>query len=458
MDTPIVDYVKKYIDSDNVRAHMPGHKGAAYLGFEGYDITEIKGADSLYFADGIIDRSEKNASLLFGTDATFYSCEGSSQCIKAMLFLAMSDQVKQEDKRPYVLAARNVHASFIHAAALLDLDVQWIWPDLEDMNICSCIFDKNKLSNILDKAEYPPVGVYVTSPDYLGNVMDIEGLAEVCHKHGCKLLVDNAHGAYLRFLDKEVYPEYAHPMEKGTDICCDSAHKTLPVLTGGAYLHISDRCEHLVDKAKNAMSLFGSTSPSYLILQSLDLCNAYLDSDYKKDLMAFCREMDALKERLSEKGWRLAESDPLKLTLKAPDGLRGGQLLDKLEECGISCEYADDDHLVMMLSCGNRPDDLKKVEEALNKIAADGISYSNDVSYSNDFEDLYPLETALSIREAVFANSQRIKAEDAAGRICATSMLSCPPAIPLAVPGEIISSAVINLFRKYRIEYVDVIS
>ncbi len=458
MDTPIVDYVKKYIDSDNVRAHMPGHKGAAYLGFEGYDITEIKGADSLYFADGIIAESEENAGRLFGSAGTYYSTEGSSQCIKAMLFLALSDYENREGRRPYIVAARNVHTSFIHAAALLDLDVKWIFPDVKDMNICSCLFDKKTLSDILDNAAYPPVGVYVTSPDYLGNVMDIEGLAEICHEHGTKLLVDNAHGAYLRFLDKSLYPDYSHPLEKGADICCDSAHKTLPVLTGGAYLHISERCSALKDKAKYALSLFGSTSPSYLILQSLDLCNAYIDGDYRTTLKEFCHEMDELKERLKEKGWRLIKSDPMKLTLEAPDGLTGSLLLDKLEERAVSCEYADDEYLVMMLSCSNSKEDINKVEEALDKCVSGKINYSEDPDSISDYEDAYPAIAAMSVREAVFGNHQRIKAEDAVGRICAASLVACPPAIPIAVPGEIISPAFIKLFKRYNISHVDVIS
>jgi arginine/lysine/ornithine decarboxylase len=121
-----------------------------------------------------------------------------------------------------------------------------------------------------------PCAVYVTSPDYLGNQQDLAGLSAVCAARGIPLLVDNAHGAYLHFL-----PQPAHPLDLGATACCDSAHKTLPVLTGGAYLHIAKNApERYARDAKRAMALFGSTSPSYLILQSLDRANAYLAGGY----------------------------------------------------------------------------------------------------------------------------------------------------------------------------------
>ena len=127
METPICDFVRKYAESEEIRLHMPGHKGKNLLGLEALDITEIDGADSLYEADGIIRQSEENASELFDCP-TFYSTEGSSQCIRAMLYLAML-YGKSRGKRPLIAAARNVHKTFLSAAALLDLDVLWLMPE-----------------------------------------------------------------------------------------------------------------------------------------------------------------------------------------------------------------------------------------------------------------------------------------------------------------------------------------
>ena len=125
-----------------------------------------------------------------------------------------------------------------------------------------------------------PFGVYLTSPDYLGFVQDVAGLSAVCHAHGLPLLVDNAHGAYLHFLKEGS----RHPIQLGADLCCDSAHKTLPVLTGGAYLHLGPSVQADEAAVRNALALFGSTSPSYLILQSLDAANAILADSFREKL------------------------------------------------------------------------------------------------------------------------------------------------------------------------------
>ena len=268
MTTPICDFVRKYAAQNSLRLHMPGHKGTAFLGFEHMDVTEIDGADSLYEADGIIAESEANASALFGCD-TFYSAEGSSQCIRAMLYLACMSGEKKE--KPLVLAARNAHKTFLSAAALLDIDIGWLYGENRGAYL-SCDVTTQYLERAIVTSDRKPAAVYITSPDYLGNIADIKSLAEVCHRHGVLLLVDNAHGAYLRFLSQT-----QHPIDLGADVCCDSAHKTLPVLTGGAYLHISPRVsEKLSHMAKNALAMFGSTSPSYIIMQSLDMANKYI--------------------------------------------------------------------------------------------------------------------------------------------------------------------------------------
>ena len=121
MNTPICDFVKNYIWQNKLRLHMPGHKGCGLLGFEELDITEIPGADSLYQADGIINQSEENASFLFGSN-TFYSTEGSSHCIRAMLYLAL----QKSNGNRLIAAGRNAHKTFLTAAALLDFEIDWL--------------------------------------------------------------------------------------------------------------------------------------------------------------------------------------------------------------------------------------------------------------------------------------------------------------------------------------------
>ena len=176
---------------------------------------------------------------------------GSSQCIRAMLYLAVTASGSRT-----VVAARNVHRAFVSAAALLDLELRWLWPE-ESRSLCGCPISPAQLEETLHSLPEPPAAVYLTSPDYLGGMAQIPALAQVCHQHGTLLLVDNAHGAYLRFLQPSL-----HPLDLGADLCCDSAHKTLPVLTGGAYLHLSPAAPAwLAAMAKSALGLFGSTSP-----------------------------------------------------------------------------------------------------------------------------------------------------------------------------------------------------
>ena len=306
MNTPIVDFVRGYAAGEILRLHMPGHKGLPALGPEALDITEVPGADVLYHAEGVIAESERNAAALFGSAKTLYSAEGSSLCIRAMLFLALQ-YARLTGRKPLIAAGRNAHRVFLSGCALLGLDISWLYD--EEGTPLSCSVKPEALEALLE--EEKPAAVYLTSPDYLGRRADVPALAAVCRRHGALLLVDNAHGAYLSFLEPS-----QHPLDLGADLCCDSAHKTLPVLTGGAYLHLSKACPSaLPPMAGAAMRLFASTSPSYLILQSLDLCNRTLAGVFRARLAERAAELDALKHELAAAGWTLAGDEPMKLTL-----------------------------------------------------------------------------------------------------------------------------------------------
>ena len=442
MDTPIYDFLRKY-DADGItRFHMPGHKGQPFLGCEPLDITEVHGADALYEAGGIIAESEKNATALFGSRRTLYSTEGSSQCIRAMLYLALT--CRPAGAVPVIVAARNVHKAFVYAAALLDFEVVWLWPE-ESSSLCACSVSPESLEKTLASLSAPPAAVYLTSPDYLGGMADIPALAEVCHAHGTLLAVDNAHGAYLRFLSPS-----RHPLDLGADLCCDSAHKTLPVLTGGAYLHIG-KCApaDMAERAKAALALFGSTSPSYLTMASLDLCNRYLTEDYPTRLTEAVQRLSALRMELTERGWNVEDSDPLRLTIAAPAGLSGTALADRLRQGGVECEYADGDFLVLMATPENARLDFDRLLAALGE---------NHIPYAPPAPlPLAKGERACSIREALFAPQETVPAEASLGRLCGAPTVACPPAIPIAVSGEVISPEALALFRYYSVETVDVL-
>ncbi|MCI9121657.1 MAG: amino acid decarboxylase [Oscillibacter sp.] len=445
MTTPIWDFLQGYLQEGLCRFHMPGHKGFGPLGCEEWDITEVDGMNSLYEDAGLIAWSERNTASLFGSGATFYSTEGSSQCIRAMLHLAL--QNRPAGTPPVILAARNVHKAFVYAAALLDFEPVWLWPEGENTSLCACPITPEGLARTLSTLHTPPAAVYVTSPDYLGNLADIEGLANVCHHWGTLLLADNAHGAYLRFLSPS-----RHPLDLGADLCCDSAHKTLPVLTGGAYLHISKSApKELPAQAKSALALFGSTSPSFLTLASLDLCSAQLAGDYPARLAETVRRLESLKADLRRRGWTLAGDEPLKLTLDAAAyGWPGPELAEHLRTGGVEPEYADREYCVLMASPDNLPEDFP--------FAADSLDCA--VRKNPLPRPVLPLakgEQVLSIREALFAPQEPVRAAESLGRICGAPTVSCPPAVPIAVSGERIGPEALALFRHYEISPVAVL-
>ena len=437
MDTPVCDFVRCYADSNALRLHMPGHKGTnGFLGVEQLDITEVDGADSLYEADGIIKQSEANVSALFGSE-THYSTEGCSQCIRAMLYLTVL-HAKQCGKRPLIAAARNVHKTFLSAAALLNFDVMWLYPAEQDSYL-SCKLDAGELDELLSKAEEKPTAVYLTSPDYLGNLADVRAISGICHRHGVFLIVDNAHGAYLRFLQPSL-----HPIDLGADLCCDSAHKTLPVLTGGAYLHISENAPGIFrQQAKDALMLFGSTSPSYLILQSLDAANAYLDNGYAGRLAAFVSQLQELKDRLTANGYILQGDEPLKLTIQAkPYGYTGSQFAQILLEQGIVCEFSDPDFAVMMLTPETTKAGLEQLEQAL-------LSIPRRPAVAEKPPAFHRCASVMSIREAVLSPCETLPVRESVGRVLSAASVGCPPAVPIVVCGERIDEAAAACFSYY---------
>lgn len=472
MTTPIYDFVTNYIASGTSRLHMPGHKGHGPLCVENRDITEIEGADVLCEGTGIIGESEANASALFGTGTTLYSTEGSSLAIRAMLYLALLRSGQQDPAagRPVVLAARNVHKAFLYACAMLDCDVEWIYPENTDLDsVCSCHPTPEQVRSSLEQMAARsrlPFAVYITSPDYLGTIADVRGIADVLESFGAEadipLLVDNAHGAYLRFLSPSL-----HPMDLGAWMCCDSAHKTLPVLTGGAYLHLSEAAAAEVGhEARQAMALFGSTSPSYLILQSLDLCNRYLSGDFRKKLTETCRRVSGLKTYLDMLGISTLDSEPLKLVIKAAP-LTGKQLAGIFRRYGAEPEFSDIHYLVCMFTPENYTEDYMRIVqifrdttdvwEAITDAAEFGRLPGIPAELSSQPLVLRPLERVMSVREAVFSSHETIDVRQSAGRILGQISVSCPPAVPLAVSGERITPDLIPLFLAYETETVSVV-
>jgi arginine/lysine/ornithine decarboxylase len=314
---------------------MPGHKGASLPDFPlsevfKYDITEIKGADFLLSAKGIIKESTENASKLFGSLKTVFTTEGSTLAVKTMIAMA-SDKI---------IADKNAHRSFSDACTLLGKKVFWI-NDTDPETV------KKALSKNAD------ADVYITSPDYFGKLADIKSIADITHQSGRILIVDNAHGSYLKFIDG-----FTHPVDAGADLVCDSAHKTLPVLTGGAYLHINN--ERFIESYKPIIKVFSSTSPSYLTLMSLDYANKFLSEP------ANINRMNTVAQRIAKikEKHKITTDEPYKIAVKTKENAA-----KICENENVEPEYVSDKILLFMFSGLSSDEDLEAADRVLSKTA-----------------------------------------------------------------------------------------
>ena len=446
MSAPIYEFAKNYAESGVSRFHMPGHKGKPLHGLEPLDLTEIRGADYLFGAEGIIAESEARTAALYGTAKTLYSTEGSSLCIKTML--AIADHCREDkSQRMLVMAPRNVHKAFINACILLDIDADWVYPAEKSRSLCSSGVTAHDIRSAFRKCPRKIDAVYITSPDYLGFIADIPAIAEVCKSYNVPLIVDNAHGAYLKLLDPDT-----HPITLGADMCCDSAHKTLPCYTGGAMLHISQNApKGFVECSKLMMSLFASTSPSYLIMQSLDLCAEYLAGDYSAALAQTAARTELCKRRLNDMGWRTIGDERCKITIASAErGVSGDDLGDILRKNKIEPEYTDPDLVVLMTTPFNTEEDFARLESAMADIPR---REGTDLS----FDGIPEAVVRLPIRQAAFSLQHEISVDQAEGRICGMTVTSCQPSVPIAVSGEEITAEIIDILKRYGVYKISVL-
>lgn len=436
--TPIFDFLNEYNDSGRIRLHTPGHKGRieGFGDMAGLDLTEIDGADSLFDASGIIGESEEIASSIFGSYRTFYSAGGSTLSIYAMLSVI----VRRCGRK--IIAARNSHRSFINAIALLDIEPIWIYPDYEEGSAIGGCITKSAVRNAL-RANPDAKAVYITNPDYLGAMSDIRGISAICDGEDIPLIVDNAHGSHLRFSKPDL-----HPISIGATMCCDSAHKTLPVLTGGGYIHVADNKfgKEYAEQIKENMALFASTSPSYLIMASLDLCNAYLYNEVSDDVERVTEQVIDIKNKLHRLGYIVLKGDQMRISLSAVErGYTGVELAHELRQRGIECEYVDDNYAVLLFSPVSSDQDIAAVWDALIAIKARA-----PIPFADFSVDIYP-ERKMSARRALFAQREKVAVDNAVGRVCAEIKISCPPGVPIVVPGEIITDKCIKVLKRYGI-------
>ena len=419
MSAPLYEALLRHRALGRAPFHTPGHKNnpaALPRDLLELDFTELPDTDSLYDASGPILEAEKLASAQFGAARTCLSAGGCTLCIQAMLRLALP-------RGGTVLCSRVIHRSAVNAMALLGLEPVWAMPRDLPAALAAC----------------PEAGaVYVTVPDYYGRIPDLAPLAEECRRRGIPLLADCAHGAHLLAAAPEL-----HPLSQGAAMTADSAHKTLGVLTGGAWLNIGD-ARYAAD-AKSAMALFGSTSPSYPVMASLDLAREWLRT-HPGGFRAAAEQTAGLRRLAASRGIGFPEGrcDPLRLTLKtASAGLTGIAAADFFRASGVEPEYADGAYLVLIVTPFNTGEDFLRLRNALASLPLPGKPLP-------EMPPLPPVPpAAVPLREAVLAETETVPLSRAVGRTAAEAACPCPPGVPAVMPGESVTKEAAEFLRGY---------
>lgn len=452
--TPLMDALERHEERGRTSLHTPGHKGTAAVlsRLDGlrHDLTELPDTGSLFDGGDEIEASEHLASEAFGAGMTLYSGGGCTLCIQTMLLLArnlVGDRI---------LMGRNAHRSAVNAAALLGLSVEWVWPG-------AGLGSQPTVENIDEKLKtFSDIRmVYLTSPDYTGQLADIRGIGKICRRHGALLLVDNAHGSHLGAFG-------LHPLALGADMTADSAHKTLPVLTGGAMLHLShgltSREAPAITRAaaKAAMALFGSTSPPFPVLASLDLAQDWWRAGGQEDYRDIARKVAELRRTARRAGLTVPEGeniDPARLALDVSSlEISGLQAAAFFRDIGVEPEHADSRWVIGIVTPFLSSGQLERLEQAILRLPgwAEKQEKSGPVSCFDPFIGLPP-KKRMEPREALLALAEEVPAAQAMGRIAARSVCPCPPGIAAVVPGEEISRELAQRLPDWGIPDVQVV-
>lgn len=440
--TPLYNALLAHKKLNRASFHTPGHKNSSAILpknlFE-LDFTELPDTDSLYEANTAIRASEELAAKLYGANGTLFSAGGCTLCIQTMLKLAVPFGGK-------VIASRMIHKSAVNTLALLNADIKWLIPKFSKDTHHFVQIDTKDIEKALNEAPKASC-VYITSPDYFGNMADIKAIAKLCKKHNVPLLVDNAHGSHLKFLSKDM-----HPITLGADLVADSAHKTLPVLTGGAMLHIANKAYS--ETFKDTMAIFGSTSPSYPILTSLDIAISWLSKNAKKAYLKLEEDVSEINAAAKKRGLidENSKVDPTRLALHtAKLGFSGDEAAEYFRENGIEPELSNRDAVVFIATPMNSDEDLGKLLYAVKKIPQKTPKQNNDTPI---FEA--PI-VKKSLHEALFSESTTVSTTDSHGRISASTVSPCPPGIPILVPGETVTENSIKNLLHYGIHSINVL-
>ena len=490
----LLERLTEYAGSDAYPFHMPGHKRREIPdgipgGFPdpyGIDITEIDGFDNLHHAEGILKDAMDEAAAIYGADRSWYLVNGSTCGILSAVFAATENGGK-------LLTARNCHKAVYHAICLNRLEAEYLYPEeitefginggirAEDVrkalekDAMRCAGNSGDVRGKITKIQ----AVLITSPTYEGVVSDIRAIADAAHEYRIPLIVDEAHGAHLEFADQcHSFPKSA--LEYGADLVIQSLHKTLPSFTQTAILHVKGKLVDQ-DRVSRYLSMFQTSSPSYLFMAGMERCIWYMDGDgrnemvrYEERLEHFMKRMEGLRvleildREICGKYRTVAGWDPSKIvvsTMRAED-FHGEELAETLRrKYHLEMEMTAPEYVIAMTSLMDTEEGFERLGTALLEI--DGAlrrrmepeqqKEKGELKEKERCETPEGLESKLShpirrmlICEAMDADTERTAFQDTVGKVSAEFVYLYPPGIPIIAPGEVFTDAIVEKIMAYK--------
>ncbi|PLR93326.1 aminotransferase class I/II-fold pyridoxal phosphate-dependent enzyme [Bacillus sp. T33-2] len=447
-ETPLLNQLLVHKQKNPISFHVPGHKFGEIFPIQGHtyfkdilrlDATEITGLDDLHAPEGAILEAEKLLAGLYKVKKSFFLINGSTSGNLAMIM----GTVKEEDK---VLVQRNSHKSIMNGIRLAKARPVFLGPEYNpDWAVTGGV----SIETIRKAIQMHPdaKAVILTHPNYYGMVYDLKKIIDLAHQNGIPVLVDEAHGVH--FIAGEPFP--ASAVSLGADVVVQSAHKTLPAMTMGAFLHYNSSLIPM-QQINYYLQVLQSSSPSYPIMASLDAARSYLGTFKVDDKSYLLDEIEAFKHNLKDlDGIRLLSSDrtdPLKMTMQSTNGLSGFALQKLFEAEGVYTELADPANVLFVLPLLKKGMDYRFVQ-ASKKIAH---AVKQIPPGRKKREKLYVKNEEISTLEINYKSMDRLPTEtvllkESAGRISAEMIIPYPPGIPLCFPGEMITTEKLEMLN-----------
>lgn len=445
---PLYQALLEHSRKKTVSFHVPGHKSGHIFGPMGdifqsilqIDATELTGLDDLHSPEGVILEAEALLANLYKAKKSFFLVNGSTVGNLAMVMSFCSEN-------DIVLVQRNCHKSIMNALRLAKARPIFLEPEFDSQWKVATGLSRSTVEKAIES--YPDAkALILTYPNYYGMVYDLDSLIKEAHLHKIPVLVDEAHGPH--FILGEPFPQSA--LQMGADIVVQSAHKTLPAMTMGSFLHVNSDLVN-TDNLKDYLQMLQSSSPSYPIMASLDIARNYLATYKKEDMEFLLKETSRFRRMLNEiPGIQVLEypkqsGDPLKVTIQSTSPLNGFQLQRKFEDRGIFTELADPFNVLFILPLLKVNQEYSLEESAWEiKEALDGLGIQkNHRGIAVKGEKIS--ELALSYKEMPNYQEKVVHVSKAEGKVCAETIIPYPPGIPLLIKGERITKEKIQYLK-----------